>query len=270
MTVSDREADRAGAFASALRSARVVSGLTRAELAAAADVDRSVLSRLENGRYPHRVSTHTLARLTEALGCGDALYTASTTATPAAAALLADPFTGQVAGDGAALRSALGRTHRRHLARRVEDASLADDGRRVDEGRLWHACCAATVRGKARPDLVGPDGGGQWSGRRFQVAHAAAHLLLGTDCSWPRVADQEQDTNDLAAVLLAPETQLDQAVYAAFARGVTPWDSDTGGLVAAVGDALVVPGWVAASRLADTKMIHFYLEPDRQETPRDK
>ncbi|MGV9534316.1 ImmA/IrrE family metallo-endopeptidase [Streptosporangium sandarakinum] len=103
-------------------------------------------------------------------------------------------------------------------------------------------------------------------GRRFLVAHGAAHVLLRTDCVWPQGTDVEGEASELAGLLLTPPGLFTRAVRAAFTSGVDPWDPDTGGLVAAISDSLLIPGWLAAYRLADFPGIHLQLIPIDKET----
>ncbi|GAA1082917.1 hypothetical protein GCM10009663_27390 [Kitasatospora arboriphila] len=240
--------------------------MSRAQLADAAGVDRSTLSRLERGLYPHRLSTQTIEALTRVLACGSQLFEAAGLPTRTAQDLTRDPALSRAFADGPAARRALRRLHLTDLAESAVAPALHSDGMAVDAQRLW----ASARKSRGQPPAPAPRTGpgresGTASGSRFQIAHAAAHVLLGTACGWPYGTDPEWEATELAGLLLAPPRLLTSAVRAAFNSDVDPWDSDTGGLVASVAERLLIPGWLAAYRLGDFPDIHLHLLSDDEE-----
>ena len=250
-------------FAAALGRARRDAGLTRAELAASAKLDLSVLSRLESGRYQHRLKSAAVERLTAALSCGDALYVAGGFLSPGFQELFADASLQPVLTDAAAVKPALRRVRLMQIAQEVTEAAQTVAGRQVDVARLWRA-----AQREAGQDPGAPPH--RWlgthpstvAGQRFQMAHCAAHVLLTTECGLPRLTAAEGEASELASLLLAPPASLRTAVRVAFQAEVAAWDADTGGLVAAVAEFLMVPGWVAACRLADFGDLYLFLGSD--------
>ncbi|MFJ8801006.1 helix-turn-helix domain-containing protein [Streptomyces sp. NPDC102487] len=255
------------AFARALRDARSAAGMSRTQLAHAAGLDRSVLSRLENGHYRHRLSEGSLGRLSAALSCGDALYEAGGFTLPGIRDLVSDPVLGRALSDASAARHALQRLHLAQVARSAVVRALMPDEPSVDVHRLWSVTRKQAGLAPAPMPTNGPGSlEGTVVGRRFQAAHGAAHLLLSTCCTWPYGTDAESEASELAGMLLTPPGPFTQAVRAAFTSGIDPWDPDTGGLVAAISDSLLIPGWLAAYRLADFPGIHLQLIPIDEET----
>ncbi|WP_330279083.1 helix-turn-helix transcriptional regulator [Streptomyces sp. NBC_00569] len=266
MAGDERAESPAETFARALVAIRTAAGLTRAQLAEAARIDRSVLSRLESGRYAHRLSTQSLERLSAALSCGDALYAAGGFPLPEVRELTGDARLGLAFADIPAARKALSRLHMTQVALSAVAPALTGEEPGVDVGRLWGAVRRQAGLDPAPAPASGPGSReGSVAGRRFLIAHGSAHILLQTTCHWPYGTDAEVEASELAGILLTPPGPLTQAVRAAFRSGIDPWDPDTGGLVAAVSDSLLIPGWLAAYRLADFNGLHLQLIPDDEE-----
>ncbi|MEU4548288.1 helix-turn-helix domain-containing protein [Nonomuraea dietziae] len=250
-------------LAAALQRFRVQAGLSRRELAARADIDRSVLSRLERGAYPHQVRSETLSRLSAVLNCGDSLHLAAGTASPGVQDL--SPMLQQV-------HSALGETAIREGLRRLELTAVASafearilsrDGKQVDEMRLCREV------GTATGEPLEPRGGcssAQPAWRRFWIGHDAAHTILKTICKWPYVLSEETDANYLAGLLLAPDRLVQAAVRNSLLRELRPaWTPDCGGVVGEVAERLMIPGWVAVRRIAESGHLDYYLPSAEEE-----
>jgi transcriptional regulator with XRE-family HTH domain len=263
----DSEGWPAAAFAAALRGYRAKAGLSRQQLAQAADLDRSMLSRLERGVYRHRLSECTIARLSTALTCGDALFKAAGRPTQEIQKLITDPLFAGAFTNPEAVRRNLRKLHLAEVASSVVNPSYVPDGRAVDITRLWRAVREHAGLPPARPPEAGPgEHARTQAAGRFLISHATAHLLLKTQCNWPYMgSDSETEASELAGLLLTPAGPLTQAVRASFSAGLDPWDADADGLIAAVADYLLIPGWLAAYRLGDFPGIHLQLLPVDEE-----
>ncbi|MEU7967371.1 helix-turn-helix transcriptional regulator [Streptomyces sp. NPDC049097] len=257
----------AAAFAAALRGYRAKAGLSRQQLAQAVGLDRSVLSRLERGQYRHRLSECAIAKLSTALACGDALFEAAGRPTPEIQRLISDPLFARAFANPEAARRGLRKLHLQEVASSVVNPSYVPDGRAVDIARLWRAVRERAGLPPAPPPEAGPgEHARTQAAGRFVVSHATAHLLLETRCSWPYMgSDSETEASELAGLLLTPPGPLTQAARAAFSAGLDPWDADADGLIAAVADYLLIPGWLAAYRLGDFPGIHVQLLPVDEE-----
>lgn len=257
----------AAAFGEALRAFRDQAELTREQLARAADIDRSVLSRLERGQYRHRLSERILTDLSVALTCGDALYEAAGRPAPTIQKLIADPALARALANPGAAHRALRKLHLAEIAASVAGPIFVPDGRAVDVVRLWKAVRERAGLDSARPPEVGPGRHARTPvARRFLISHATAHLLLETECRWPYIgSESETEASELGGLLLTPPGPLTQAVRAAFSAGLNPWEADADGLIAAVADYLLIPGWLAAYRIGDFPGIHLQLLPVDEE-----
>jgi transcriptional regulator with XRE-family HTH domain len=251
---------RARRFGSVLVELRNAQGLSRGQLAEAATIDRSVLSRIERGAYPHQITASLVGKLTAVVGGGMALYRAAGIAPPEAAELVAAPDVSEAFHDLHSVRRALRQVHLENLALPVAERSRTRTGLQIDAGRLWNA---AGGQGRA-PTNSGPGQPIDPTQRRFQAAHATAHLILDCECAWPRVSPPELDANDLACALLVPRPLIAHALKAAFADTLEPWSTDAGGLVAFVAEYFLVPGWVALRRIGIADELNYYLEPDEE------
>ncbi|MFI5845624.1 helix-turn-helix domain-containing protein [Catenuloplanes sp. NPDC051500] len=255
------QAARRAALAAALSEARRSAGLSRADLAARVGIDVSVLSRLESGRYFHHLKASTLDLLTETLRCGWALYLAAGIAHPDVSNLAADQQHYLAFNDLPAASTALRRLHLQNFAETLATQTLTADGRRVDEKKLWRLVAGGTLPAPASSAVWGAGA----AAARFKIAHDAAHVILQTTCRWPRVEAGEQDTNELAAALLAPAAQLGQALRTVLSMPRDLWAPDADGVLEAVADFLVIPGWVALRCLGSARDLEFYLQPEEQE-----
>ncbi|WP_440580712.1 helix-turn-helix domain-containing protein [Streptomyces sp. PT19] len=264
---ADSEEWSAAAFGKSLRALRITASLSRQELAQAAGVDRSVLSRLERGLYPHRLSDSTLSKLSTALSCGAALFAAAGRPAPDIQGLLTNPRVVRAFARPEAVSRALRKLHLAEIASSAVGPGFVPDGRVVDIVRVWKAVRERAGLAPAPPPPKGPgERVGTEVARRFRVAHAIAHILLTTQCS-PDYggSDAETEASELGGLLLTPFGPLTQAVRAAFSAGLDPWEADADGLVAAVADHLLIPGWLAAYRLGDFPGIHLQLLPVDEE-----
>lgn len=248
------------AVAAALAQARRSAGLSRAELADRAQIDVSVLSRLEGARYFHRLKASTLEALTRALSCGQDLYHAAAMPHPDVISLAADEHYHRAFASLPATRLAIRRLHLQELAAPFASQALTADGRRVDEKKLWRR-----VTGTAITTGHHARWGDGTAATRFGVAHSAAHTLLETICRWPRVEASEQEANEMAAMLLAPAAQISQALKTVLSGPRDLWASDAEGILEAVADFLVIPGWVALRCLGAARELDFYLQQEEQE-----
>ena len=252
-------------FARALIAARAAIGFSQTRLAAVAGVHPSLLSRLESGLYSHSLRPQTVDSLETALCCGGTLYATSGVQPPAVRALLVDPDVldglGAPEAEAHLRRAVLGT-----LARSVEEESISRSGSAVEITQLWHAVCLRTGTEFRRLEPTGPGlRSGSGAALRLRQAHTAAHALLSTSCLWPRLHAAEGEAVELACLLLAPIRLVRTAVRAAVQAGVDVWAVDTGGLAAAIADALFVPGWVAVRRLADLEDLFMFLETEELE-----
>ncbi|MFC9280218.1 helix-turn-helix domain-containing protein [Streptomyces collinus] len=238
------------------------------DLAAAAGISASQLSRLECGRRTG-VSIDVLIALDTELAAEGRVLAAARVVPPPATALLS-PFhlalTGRRLVDrtaravAAVHHSALGEQlweqagsaqhHRVQLAPLCRAAGLhvdVADGQslaiELGEGR---ALVAVPVR-SASPQRLPLE--------RFLTAHALAHTLYGhTSCTYPRTNAEEDAATAAACYLLAPSELLNRAAEDLWSRysGDGMWS--VGGapaLAEAVASRLGAPGWLAVRRLAE-------------------
>lgn len=245
MTASESHEDRPQRVARVLTTSRTNAGLSRSGLAELAAVDTSTISRLETGRYPHNCSTDTLERLGLALGNPDLLLSAAGRVPSwlVAAVETAEPW---ALSDHRAALDSVRQLRIRELARPFGTA-VSGDATRVDEVALFRAI----MRGN--PPRPGDCPRERY---RFELADTAAHHLLGTSCSAPRVSDEEIDAHELATYLLAPDSLITAAVRAFCDREPSAlWRPDLDDLVLHVAETLLVPGWVAALRLPAARLV---------------
>lgn len=236
-------------------------------MARAADIDRSVLSRLERGQYRHRLSERILTNLSTALACGNALFEAADRPAPALQKLITAPALALALANPEAAYRVLRKLHLAEIAASVASPVFVPDGRAVDAVRLWRAVRERAGLDSVPPPEVGPGRHAQTPvARRFLISHATAHLLLETECRWPYIgSESETEASELGGLLLTPPGPLTQAVRAAFSAGLDPWEADADGLIAAVADYLLIPGWLAAYRIGDFPGIHLQLLPVDEE-----
>jgi hypothetical protein len=117
---------------------------------------------------------------------------------------------------------------------------------------------AKTTGQLVKPRPINPQADPSW--RRFWVAHAAGHAILSDSCKWPYVVPTETEVNYLAGLLLAPDRLVQAAVKSCLLKRSGPaWDPDCGGVVSEVAEKLMVPGWVAVKRIAESGQLDFYL-----------
>lgn len=251
-------------LAAALREHRKRAGLSRGELAALARLDVSVLSRLERADYPHRIRSGTLSRLASALDCADSLHLAAGLPTPTVEELGPVLQRAHLAVGDQVTREGLRRLELRGYAARFERAALRRDGSQVDEIRLARAVGRETGREIAsRTSYPQQDA----AGRRFWMAHAAAHALLRSEgCRWPRAEAGEAEANYVAGVLLAPDRLVQAAVRTCLIpRSAELWAYSCADLTAEVAERLLVPGWVAIQRIAEAGQLELFLPiPDEE------
>lgn len=200
----------AAAFGEALRVFRDQGGLTRQQLARAAGIDRSVLSRLERGQYRHRLSERILTDLSAALTCGDALFEAAGRPAPDMQKLITDPALALALANPEAAHRALRKLHLAEIASSAAGPVFVPNGRAVDVVRLWKAVRERLGLDSARPPEVGPGSHAQTPvARRFLISHATAHLLLETECKWPYIgSESETEASELGGLLLTPPDLL--------------------------------------------------------------
>ena len=259
MKASGGERGRGAEFGAVLSELRAAKGLTRRKLAELAAIDRSVLSRIERGAYPHQITTGLVEKLTFALEAGVSLYRAARLPLPAASELIASPDVSGAFQELHTARRVLRQLHLESLAQPVAYASRSGTGLQIDAGKLWRV-----AGGQGPLPGSGPGRSADAAQRRFQIAHVAAHHMLAAPCEWPMVSPLEIDANDLAGALLAPRTLMVQALKAAFANSIDPWSPDADGLVGHVADYFLIPGWVALRRIGMADELNYYLDADEE------
>lgn len=260
-------ASTADGFGAALASARQAAGLTQAELSDRCGVSRSHVSRLESGDRS-RLSLDLIARLEAELRTEGKLYAAAQVVPPSAAAVLAPLY---LALQPTELRRTTSTATRRiHLAR-VAARFLAAHGKRDDYRVDVEALVTATgvdlmeddgqkfavVLDTDKVTVVRPidrDDPRWMPRRRFVLAHAAAHVILGSKaCSYPLTGADEDPATDLAAYLIAPSDAVQRAFDAV--RGETDGWAPGRPVVETVASRLAVPVWVALRRLAEEDLL---------------
>jgi hypothetical protein len=203
-----------------------------------------------------------VGKLVSIVGGRDILYRAAGIAAPEALQLIVSADYSAAFLDLQTARWELRQLHLENLAFPISSESRSRNGLMIDTDRLLRAA------GGSRQVTSGPVAARKSDStatRRFYAAHAAAHLILSSDCAWPQISAHELDANDLAGALLAPRGLMIQALKAAFASPVDPWSPDAGSLVEIIADKLLVPGWVALRRIGVMQELNYYLDFDDEE-----
>jgi transcriptional regulator with XRE-family HTH domain len=252
-----------------LRQARDRAGLKLRDAARLAGTSPTTLSLLERGR--RAVPADVLERIAEITGAqvSEVFRLAGTMPSQAAADVLGRELSAVLAGGGLsrAARRALRRVHLAALASKIASSSGLPP---VDAEGLLEREFSIELRAVediswARfetAELVeyasGLDGDGQRSERAFVLGHMAGHALLAREsrrrpqCSHAAGGTGEAEATWLAGLLLMPRPMLESE--AQLLASTYPASTRDGlfSFVAAVADAFAVPGWMAASHLADT------------------
>ncbi|MFE2708869.1 helix-turn-helix domain-containing protein [Streptomyces mirabilis] len=240
----------------------------QADLAAAAGISASQLSRLERGRRTG-VSIDVLIALDTELAAEGRILAAAHVVPPPAAALLsplhralngrrlADRTTRAVAavhhsalGEQLWERAGSAQSHRVQLAPLCRAAGLQVE---MEDGR---SLAIQFTKGRALLTIpVQPASPERLPLERFLTAHAISHTLYGhTSCTYPRTNTDEDAATAAACYLLAPSELLNRAAEDLRSRysGDGMWS--VGGapaLAEAVASRLGAPGWLAVRRLAE-------------------